>query len=76
VNNAETAAHMRHWAATNKDSNLWPTEGCGQEQHARFVDWRLQRMTSGRNYWATWGDIVLEYAGLLESGELPEVERS
>jgi len=41
MTNQETAAEIRRWCAQPvKGRFSWPTDGCGYEQHMRFVSHR------------------------------------
>jgi hypothetical protein len=48
VTDAETAEHIRRWCAEDRWAPFaWPTDGCGYEQHIRFVDHRNKNWSGG-----------------------------
>lgn len=63
MTNKETAAHLRHWAAQAHGVFSWPTDGCGYEQHVRFVLHRNTHWHGGSPQ--AFRHFVLEYAAQL-----------
>lgn len=37
MTNEETRQHLLQWCDSNNGLFLWPTDGCGYEQHMKFV---------------------------------------
>lgn len=63
----ETAAHLRRWCLTSStDEFSWPTDGCGYEQHIRFVDHRNKNWKDATENFT---GFVLAYADSLERGK-------
>lgn len=62
----ETAEHLRQWVADGGTSRVgpfgWPTDGCGYEQHMRFVKHRNAQTALIGDY----NKFVLEYADKLD----------
>lgn len=58
-------AHLRRYTKTYHDAFSWPTDGCGYDQHARFVHHRNANWHGGSM--AEWRRFVLAYAAELES---------
>lgn len=63
---AETAAYLRQWVQDNPSGVAfgWPTDGCGKEQHLRFVHHRNANWTTGT--WAEYVAFILAYADSLD----------
>lgn len=63
----ETVTHLRDWANGGGDHGpwAWPTDGCGYDQHVRFVLHRNQHWHGG-----DFRQFVREYADGLEAGEV------
>ena len=65
MTNKECAAQIRQWVATGPHPPFsWVTDGCGYEQHLRFVKHR-NAYWSGRTQ-AEFKQFVLDYADSLE----------
>lgn len=47
MTNKETAEAIRLWASKAQSSFSWPTDGCGYDQHARFVSHRNENWSGG-----------------------------
>jgi hypothetical protein len=48
MNDKETAEHLRKWCAEPvRHAFSWPTDGCGYEQHMRFVAHRSRHWVGG-----------------------------
>ena len=62
MNNKETAEHMRLFMEEPRMPFSWPTDGCGYEQHIKFVQHRNENWKGG-----DWGQFVLDYAAQLET---------
>jgi hypothetical protein len=61
---AETAAHIREWCSRARCAFSWPTDGCGYEQHMKFVTHRnLNWHGSGDEAFTR---FCLDYADSLE----------
>ncbi len=65
----ETAEHIRQWANQTHGLFAWPTDGCGYDQHIKFVNHRnanydhIQTMTQ-----VEWKQFLLDYADSLDGG--------
>lgn len=66
MNDKETAAHMRRYVDRHRRhvSFSWPTDGCGYEQHVRYLD-HGNKNWKGGDYDA-WLAFVLAYADTLD----------
>lgn len=64
MTDAETAAHLREWANGGGSHSLfaWPTDGCGYDQHIRFVEHRNQNWKGG-----DFNQFVRDYADSLSA---------
>lgn len=80
MSDSETAAHIRAWVARHKAGLVsrfsYPTDACGEEQGRRFCVHRNAVALTGPpghrwSYAGTVEDFFLEYADLLESGQIP-----
>ena len=74
MTDAETAAWMREWVRKARlkppDPFSWPTDGCGYEQHIKFVDhrnahWLARRDQTPDDFYR----FVLAYADTLAQPE-------
>lgn len=63
----ETARHIRLWCDQCVGLWSWPTDGCGYEQHARFIRHLNQHWTTGTR--AEFAAFVDGYADMLEGKE-------
>lgn len=68
MSDAETAAHLREWVRRDRMAKHgpfgWPTDGCGYDQHMRFVKLRNQHydeLATREDYYA----LVLRHADQL-----------
>ena len=64
MTNQETANHIRNWFNSPRSHWGWPTDGCGYDQHIKFVKYK-------NNYWDNGGFeefkiFALDYADKLE----------
>jgi hypothetical protein len=64
LSNAETAKAIREWVSKPQGPFSWPTDGCGYNQHIRYVKHR-------NTHWGTpeiqdYKKFVLDYADSLE----------
>ncbi len=64
MTNAETAAHLRQYVHTMHSQWSWPTDGCGYEQHIKFVAYRNAYWRGGMP--ETFVQFVLDYAERLD----------
>jgi len=62
----ETAAHIKEWLKTPKDSFSWPTDACGYDQHIKFVEHRNKHWVGGNR--ASFLSFVSKYADDLAGG--------
>ena len=67
MTNAETKAHLLEWVKHNHGLFAWPTDGCGYEQHMKFVEHRNKHWEGGST--AEFNQFVIDYANSLEGGE-------
>ena len=65
MSDKETAAHLRRWCLTTHHAFVWPTDGCGYEQHIRFVEHRNTSWQTGDNFTG----FVLAYADSLDRAQ-------
>jgi hypothetical protein len=63
MTNKETVVHLREYVTKIYDHFSWPTDGCGYEQHIRFVEHRNQNWHGPLE---EWNKFVLDYADMLE----------
>jgi hypothetical protein len=61
----ETSHHIRNWLMTDQSGSSWPTDGCGYNQHMKFVEYKNKNYKSGN-----FNEFVLEYAKMLEGESL------
>lgn len=61
MNNKETAEHIRK-IINGQGPFGWVTDGCGYEQHIKFVKHRNDNWNES----IPWHDFVLNYADMLE----------
>lgn len=60
----ETATTIRHWVTNKAHSAFsWPTDGCGYDQHIRFVEHRNKNWSGGTA--AEFDQFCLDYADAL-----------
>ncbi|OHB71896.1 MAG: hypothetical protein A2W23_06510 [Planctomycetes bacterium RBG_16_43_13] len=64
----ECADHIRAHHNRNTSHWAWPTDGCGYEQHIKFVKYR-NKYWQGRSY-DKYKQFALDYADKLERGEI------
>lgn len=64
LTNAETAEHIRKWCNEERGPFAWPTDGCGYEQHIRFVKHRNSSWHGGTH--DEWLAFCRAYADSLE----------
>lgn len=61
---AEVIAHLRGWVKLTHSFFSWPTDGCGYDQHIKFVEYQ-------NKFWfdfkGTYEEFVLQYADMLEA---------
>lgn len=63
----QTADHLREWVKSGPHGHFsWATDGCGYNQHIRFVEHRNKHWTKEREKVQTFKDFILEYANLLD----------
>lgn len=71
--NKETAAHIREFMRTQHKRRhwAWPTDGCGYNQHIRFVGFRNRWLTtaSSEGDTETYEQMVEKYCIMLEQEE-------
>jgi hypothetical protein len=60
MNDSETAAHLREWVKERRGAFSWPTDGCGYEQHMRFVEHRNKNWRGGTS--DEYVSFILAYA--------------
>ena len=64
MTNKETAEYLRDWCKKPRESVFsWPTDGCGYDQHIRFVAHRNEHW-KGEGDWTA---FVLAYADRLDA---------
>lgn len=63
----ETAAHIRKWLKGDKPIWGWPTDGCGYDQHIKFVNHRNKNWTDEMAKAMTFDEFTLRYAEALET---------
>lgn len=65
MTNTETAAYLRKWVKEGGQFGHsvwnWPTDGCGYDQHIRFVRHRNEHWQGGE-----FDQFVLDYADMIE----------
>ena len=66
MNNKETAEHLRYWLTKTHGKFAWPTDGCGYEQHIKFVKHRNKHWIAGQTKFKTFKDFVFDYCEWLE----------
>lgn len=59
----QTIQHLREYVKTSQPIFSWPTDGCGYEQHIRFVEHRNKNWHGQ----TTFEQFVLDYADMLEA---------
>ena len=62
MTNLETANYLRRWVKHEAGSHFpfaWPTDGCGYEQHVKFVGYRNTNWTEDRKSGQTFDEFVL-----------------
>ncbi len=64
MNNKETAAYLRKWVKVIHGIFAWPTDGCGYEQHMKFVKHRNNNWHGGTLQ--EFNKFILDYAETLE----------
>ena len=62
MNNKETAPYLRKWVKTAHGHFAWPTDGCGYDQHIKFVCHRNENWDET----ISWEQFVLDYADSLD----------
>jgi len=65
MSDIETAKHLREWVKTKHGLFSWPTDGCGYEQHIKFVEHRNSYFKGGTP--EDFNKFVLEYADTLDN---------
>lgn len=69
MSDKETAEHLRKWCAeVSHHAFSWPTDGCGYEQHMRFVEHRNRHWTGHGNF----REFVRAYADSLDAAARKE----
>lgn len=68
MNNQETAAWLREWVREGHLTFSWPTDGCGYEQHIKFVNHRNANWHGAKQ---NFNQFVLDYADRLELDDQP-----
>lgn len=68
MTNAETAAYLREWVKEWHGNFAWPTDGCGYDQHIRFVE---HRNNNWHDEQKDFNQFVLDYADILEKEPPP-----
>lgn len=63
----QTREHILRWLAEPSGLWSWPTDGCGYNQHMRFVRHRNEKWVGGVPQ--QWIDFVTEYAESLVTKE-------
>jgi hypothetical protein len=72
MDNKHTVKNLRNYVKTTHNLFSWPTDGCGYEQHIKFVDYRNKNWDNyyekrvNENINEVFRDFVLEYADKLE----------
>ena len=62
MSNAEVRTHLLEYVKRSKTPFAWPTDGCGYEQHIKFVQHRNKNWRGG-----DFKQFIIDYAnGLLE----------
>jgi len=69
MTNAEAKAHLLKWV--KQDLFAWPTDGCGYDQHIRFVNHRNENWADyyervGGDEDETFRQFVVDYANSLK----------
>jgi hypothetical protein len=64
MTNKETAAYLRSVVKRTGTPFGWVTDGCGYDQHIRFVLYRNEHWKGGD--FAAWTQFVLDYADMLD----------
>lgn len=72
MDNKKAAAHIRKEIDKNRNIFSWVTDGCGYDQHIRFVNHRNENWLGGTR--EEWRAFVLDYADMLERKDDPAVE--
>ncbi len=67
MNNVETKAHILKWCELPSGPFSWPTDGCGYDQHIKFVTHRNENWKGGNT--AEFLAFVREYANSLVSDD-------
>lgn len=47
MTNEETRQHLMKWCEANNGLFAWPTDGCGYDQHMKFVKHRNENWSGG-----------------------------
>ena len=68
MRNAEKAANLRKYVTKPHGVWSWPTDGCGYEQHKRFIKYRDTHWHGGTP--PEWIQFVLTYADHLYPSRL------
>lgn len=67
MTNKETKQHLLAWCESNHDLFSWPTDGCGYDQHLRFVKHKNTHWYGG-----DFIEFVRDYANSLVPDALEE----
>jgi hypothetical protein len=73
MDNKHTIKHLRNYIKTAHGLFSWPTDGCGYEQHIKFVTYRNENwdkyyeQNKDKNINDVFKDFVLEYINKLET---------
>jgi hypothetical protein len=68
MTNAETKTYLLEWVKSNHGIFAWPTDGCGYNQHMKFVRHRNKNWKGG-----DFKQFVIDYANSLDSQ--PEINQ-
>ena len=69
MTDTETAAHLRRYVTKPHGVWSWPTDGCGYDQHIRFVQHHHAYWHGGTPH--EWVQFLLEYAESLAKQKEP-----
>ena len=66
----EVVEHIRAFFKGSHSPWSWCTDGCGYNQHIKFVEYRNKYWGKGHKKYKDFKQFALEYADKLERGEV------